>query len=437
MNVFLSLIQLITIILICIYEYKKKYTSVFLWATLLIMFGFPHFLSVISKNISYDEDTLIKASIFVILFNVVYFSTKAFIVLIERGLAKRNVRDIEGHKLNEIRMQNIVNRDKCLTKLFFIILVFCLFVLVAFSIRHLGSIANSSWGNFRNLNNELGFSSSLRYANLLFFASAGVALVYKNYSKKTMMLAALGIITFYSMLTGNRITILPAFMTIIIPFVFNNRKKLSLRQVIIFSLIAFFAIYMVYLLRFLRIYGGFYNFIREFNFVEINSRILDMLLDGDGELGLRKAFYHFIYYDNNFANFNKCHTYIRLLLIAIPTSLIPEIKPPDFAISMGSAWSMDPYNTVYSMHPTLYGDCFANLWWFGILLGAFWAVFSCILDKYMNKKNKVIKSMLMVLFGTVYVIAGRGSVYNGFFIGLVGAIVIEIIYLVSRFRLKL
>lgn len=124
-----------------------------------------------------------------------------------------------------------------------------------------------------------------------------------------------------------------------------------------------------------------------------------------------------------------------MLLIAIPTSLIPGIKPPDFAISMGSAWSMNPYNTSYSMHPTLYGDCFANLWWFGILLGIFWAIFSFFIDKFIYKRNEVVKMMLMVLFSTVFVIAGRGSVYNGFFIAFVGTIIVLSINLVSRIKL--
>ena len=77
---------------------------------------------------------------------------------------------------------------------------------------------------------------------------------------------------------------------------------------------------------------------------------------------------------------------------------------------------MNPYNTSYSMHPTLYGDCFANLWWFGIILGHFWA--------------------LLVLLGTAYVIVGRGSVYNGLFYAFAGTLVILIVDKVSGIKLK-
>ena len=156
-----------------------------------------------------------------------------------------------------------------------------------------------------------------------------------------------------------------------------------------------------------------------------------MILSGDGELSLRNAFYHFIYYNNNFNNFNMGHTYIRLLLIVIPTSLILELNHLILRF-LWVAHGHNPYNTTYSMHPTLYGDCFANLWWFGILLGIFWALFSFFIDKFIIKKNEVVRMMLMVLFSTAFVIAGRGSVYNGFFIAFAGTIIVAGINLASR-----
>ena len=43
--------------------------------------------------------------------------------------------------------------------------------------------------------------------------------------------------------------------------------------------------------------------------------------------------------------------------------------------------------------------------------------------------------LLMVLFSTAFVIAGRGSVYNGFFTAFVGTIIVLNINLVSRIKL--
>lgn len=433
MNFLLSFVQLITIIVICIYEYKKKFASVFLWATLLVMFGLPHFLSVIFDKMEYNNEIMIKASLFVIVFNLIYLFSKILILKLNKERLKYNPICI---------IENFNGTNTCLKKnnhlifLFFGVLVTSFIILIRFSIVHLGSVFNANWGSFYILGQELGYGNALKYGNLLFFASAGIALVYKVKGNIKMFIISLGIIFLYSFITGNRITILPLFMTIIIPYIFNKKRKLSLKQIIIFSLAGISVIYSVYFLRLLRIYGGFYKLINNFDINEINEQIFTMLLSGDGELGLRNAFYRFIDIDNNWPGFNEGHTYIRLLLIAIPTSLSLGLKPPDFAITMGSASLNNISNTSSSMHPTLYGDVFANLWWFGILLGILWAIFTYLIDRFIDRKNNVLKIMLLVLFGVVYVIIGRGSVYNGFFIAYVGSIVIGVFYLITRLKIK-
>lgn len=435
-NVLLGMLQLITIIIISVYEYKQKSTILFLWATLLLMFGFPHILSIFTGISNYNDNVMIKASIFVILFNFLYMCTK--IILYGRFDRSQSSKESKVHnnKKSDIGSLEECHRiDSKATKLHFLLLMLSFFILIFYSIKYLGGIANSSWGAFRKINSDLGTRSLLRYATFVFFGSAGVSLVYFRNKKNVVALFSLIIIVLYSLITGNRITILPAIITIILIYIFLDDMKLSFKKIVTFGFIGFFVLYIVYFLRLLRIYNGVYNLISNYNFIELNTQVFEMLLNGDGELGLRKAFYHFIYYDNNFANFNKGHTYIRLLLIAIPTSLIPGIKPPDFAISMGSAWSMNPYNTSYSMHPTLYGDSFANLWWVGILLGIFWGLFSYKIDKFIYKKDEITKLMLMALFSTVYVIVGRGSVYNGLFIAFIGTIIILTVNLISRVKL--
>lgn len=434
-NILLATLQLITIIIISIYEYRRKSIALFLWATLLLMFGFPHILSIITGTSNYNDNIMIKASIFVILFNFLYICSKIILYRVFNGDHKLEEDEIGATMLNNDLSKKHQRISSKATRLYFMLLLLSFFILVFYSIKYLGSISNSSWGEFRRINNELGPKSLLRYATFIFFGSAGVSLVYFSNKKDIMALFSLMIIVLYSLITGNRITMLPAIVTIILLYTFLSDMKLSFKKIVGFSLMGFFVLYIVYFLRLLRVYGGVYNLISNYNFIELNAQVFDMLLNGNGELGLRKAFYHFIYYENNFANFNKGHTYIRLLLIGIPTALIPAIKPPDFAISMGSAWSGNPYNTVYSMHPTLYGDCFANLWWFGVLLGIFWALFSYQIDKFIYGKNKTTKMMFMVLFSTAYVIAGRGSVYNGFFIAFIGTIIIFIVNLISRIKL--
>ncbi len=434
MSIFLATIQLISIILITLYEYKKKYLSVFLWATLLVMFGIPHFLSVILDNVKYSNEVMIDASIFVLLFNLTYILSRILFSILP--FAKINL-VIKKNKNNS--HQDYFNKngiDGRIKRYLFLLLVSCIVILSFFIIKYLGNIFNTSWGRIYILNSELGILSPLRFVQFLFFASAGVILVFKENKNKVLYIISVLLILFYPFVTGNRITILPLLVAIIIPFVFNNKRRKSFKTIISLGILGIVSVYLVYFLRLFRIYGGFYSLFSSLDIYSMNNLVIDMLLNGNGELGLRNAFYYFIDNNNHFPNFNEGHTYLRLLFIAIPTSLSGGLKPPDFAISMGSAWINDFSNTNISMHPTLYGDVFANFWWFGIFLGIFWAVFNFLIDKIVNRKNKVVKNVLLVILGAMFVIIARGSVYNGVFIGLVSSFILLGVYLISKVKFK-
>ncbi|WP_152419724.1 O-antigen polymerase [Bhargavaea cecembensis] len=411
-----------------------KFVSVFLWATLLVMFGIPHFLSVVFNQMEYGYNVMIKASIFVILFNSIYLFSR--FMLWKIGKKRKNIITLKEHSAIQISHSHFPSREKLLYVFFFVGLIASFVALLLYTNFYLGSIFNANWGSFYVIGQNLGYGNVLKYTNLLFFATAGVALVFRLNGKKKLFVISSILVLFYSLITGNRITILPLFIALIIPYVFNEKRNISLKQVIFFTTAGLVVIYSVYFLRLLRIYGGFYLLMSNFDFWGINNQIITMLLSGDGELSLRNTFYRFIEIDNDWPGFNEAHTYIRLLLIAIPTSLSFGLKPPDFAITMGSASLNNIYNTKSSMHPTLYGDVFANLWWFGIFLGVFWAILNSIVDNFVNRRSFVIKAMLIVLFGVVYVIAGRGSVYNGFFIGYTGCIIIFVVFLMTRLRLS-
>ncbi|MDO7204772.1 hypothetical protein Q5M85_12095 [Paraclostridium bifermentans] len=79
MSIILGIFQLISIIIIVVYEYTQKYISVFMWATLLILFGIPHFIAILFRKCNYSEYTMIRASVFVILFNLIYILSRIII----------------------------------------------------------------------------------------------------------------------------------------------------------------------------------------------------------------------------------------------------------------------------------------------------------------------------------------------------------------------
>lgn len=417
MNILLAVLQLFSILVICLYEYRKKCTSVFLWATLFIIFGIPHFVSILINDIPYNEETLIKSSVFVILFNIVYLVSKVFF---NSTIFRKN--EVKISLIEEKFLEN--EKIKYFTgNIYFFLLISSFLILIVFTIENFGTLGNASWGRYYTLNSELGLMSAVRYSNFIFFASAGIALFYKLERKIIKFAVSILIISLYALLTGNRITILPLLVVFIIPYIFNERKTIGFKKLVFFIGAGILTIYFVYSLRLLRIYGGLYNFITQVNFSEVNRLVLNMLISGDGELGLRNAFYYFININNNFPGFNEGHTYLRLLFISVPTTLSFGLKPPDFAITMGSAWTNNHANTTYSMHPTLYGDVFANFWWYGVFAAIFWAMASLLIDRIINRHSNVIKSIFLVMFAAIYVICGRGSVYNGLFIAYISIII--------------
>ncbi|TMU84122.1 oligosaccharide repeat unit polymerase [Bacillus sp. BHET2] len=431
MTQLLALLQLLSLISLTIYEYKKKYLSVFMWATLILLFGIPHFLSAILNISDFDSEVMTKASIFVLLFNCIYLLSR---ILLSKLFNSKQVNNkfLEG----KITSPSKKIFEK-LPKYLFIILFMSVLIFVVFMINQLGSILNISWGKMYIINRDSDFLNPLRISQILFFASAGVILVYKQNNNKFLFAISFTIILFYSILTGNRITILPLLLVFIIPLIFDSTQKISFKVFSLLSLLGVFSVYLVYFLKLLRIYGGFHALITSIGLLDMNSMVLDMILNGEGELSLRNAFYHFIYYENDFPGFNEGHTYLRMVFLFIPTSLSFGLKPTDFAITMGSAWTGNFSNTFYSMHPTLYGDVFANFWWFGIIWGIFWAGFNLIIDKLANRKNNTtLRTVLLVIFGIMYIVVARGSVYNAVFTAITSFIIIISLNLICKIRIR-
>jgi hypothetical protein len=277
-------------------------------------------------------------------------------------------------------------------------------------IRFVGGILSSSWGAGRGYAESLGYVNTEQLARIFIYSLSGLVSLYiLKKDKKWMIVVALSV--FGVLLTRNRIEVLPLVCSLITLFLFKT-DKLKLRTIFSAILAAVAIIYVVYAIRVFRHYGTVQDFIVNFDFDDFNSKIRLYLATGNGELGLRRDFYYFINCKNNFKDFGKMHSYLRMLFVYIPTNWSFGLKPDDFAIAMGQAIGMSAGG---STHPTLFGDCYANLGMLGIFLGMFWAFYANIIDSIIVRQSKMfIQVLLFVLSAVVYVIIGRGSVYNGF-----------------------
>lgn len=419
----LGIIQLVAIINICIFEFKQKSIAIFMWAILLVMFGIPHFICTLTNSFYFSIDTMNTASLFVILFCITY--------IIGRNLfAKKNsAREIK-RKIN-ISELNSKNYKKFMLFLFIMLVILVLLRLMEL-IRSAGNIFNTSWVTMRNTEGDY-FSFSQFFIPFYFMSSSCLIMALKVKNKKIICLSSL-IMVFEVIISRNRIEILPLAVSIIY-YIILQQKKLNLKNMIILCLVGIFGIYAVYGLRVFRHAGTLSNFLERYDFITFNQTVLDYFENDDGELGLRNYFYYFIENDNNFENFNKGHTYIRMILGILPTQWSLGLKPSDFAISMGKA--VNPKISGYSVHPTLFGDVYANFGIYGFLFGFVWSIFLTLIDKIANKKNKITFLPFLMIWASVFIIQARGSVYNGYIWGVYASIFLYVIWMLFKFIMKI
>lgn len=372
----LGIIQIMIIAINCVLELRRKSSAVFLWAVLLIMFGIPHLLSIFSNSYRYSIKTMQEASVFVILFSIIYLITRLIIYRNKNHLNKE-----EKLNLNEEEYK-LMHKFMLFLFIFMIVLVL---VRIIVMMKSAGGILNVSWETMRETSKGGYFSFSQIFITLFFATSSCIILAIKLNNRKIVIFSIL-VVLIEVLISKNRIEILPIFVSII--YIYIIEHKISLKQLICLGMIGIIAIYMIYALRAFRHIGTLDNLIKNYNIRTFNEKVFLYLENDDGELSLRENMYYFIENNNNFYNFSKGHTYIRMILVFVPTSWSMGMKPDDFAITMGKA--ILPLSQGYSVHPTLFGDVYANFGFYGIVMGIFWAFFVSIIDKIIEGQNKIL-----------------------------------------------
>lgn len=407
--ILLGITQFIIIFINCIYELKKKSAAVFLWAVLLVMFGIPHLFTTFLGSYTYSESTINDASIFVIFFSIIYLFVRVILTT--------------NHRIYKSNKEYLKDKSDKFLYLLFIIFIIVVLIRLVVLIKSAGGIFNTSWSTMRESGSESSVFSRI-FIPFFFMSSSCILLALRKKNKKIFMISGL-LVIIEVIISRNRIDILPLFVAIIYNYLIGI-KQISLKKIFTLGLIGIIAIYMIYALRVFRHAGSISNFFEQYNFKTFNEKIVLYFKNDDGELGLREYMYYFIENDNNFDDFGKGNTYIRMLLVFVPTDMSLGIKPSDFAISMGKA--VKPGSVGYSMHPTLFGDVYANFGFYGFLWGAFWAIFTSVMDKIINKKEEIISNATAFIVAIAYIIQARGSVYNAFIWAVYGYIFLIIIY---------
>lgn len=418
MAAFLGLAQFILMIINCVYELRRKSVSVFLWAVLAVMFGIPHTLATLFGAYKYSSSTMNEASVFVILFCLIYLLMRYILTLnkVKNNNDKVTLSEEETNTMNKFM------------KILFFILMIVVLARSIMIIRQGGGLLNTSWETMRAVSTSGYLSFSQIFITLFFVSSSCIILAIRLKNKKILFGGVL-LILIEVIISRNRIEILPIFVAIIYSYIYSH-DKLKLKSIIFLGIIGIVAIYIIYALRAFRHIGTFDNLIRNYDIKSFNDKVVTYFENDDGELSLREYMYYFIENNNYFTDFGKGHTYKRMMLIFVPTKWSFDLKPTDFAITMGKA--VLPNSIGYSIHPTLFGDVYANFGTYGFAWGAFWAIFVSSVDKIIERRNKIIYLPFALNFGIAYIIEARGSVYNAFAWSVYGAIILAVLYTIFK-----
>lgn len=420
--IILGFVQFVIIGAICIFEFKNKSPVVFMWATLLAMFGVTHLYTSFNNHTVYSNKTICTCSIFVICFCLCYVFVR-FIIL--------NKRSVVYADLDCILTDSSIDKNQ-LNTLFLCFLAISVLKLVPF-IKSSGGLLNTSWSSGRQYTASLNYFSMNQITSVLYFLLSGVFLYALLLKKKWISISSGLTILIVVLLTRNRVEILPLFVGIISYYVIKS-KRIKVKTLFLAIIAGIVVIYAVYAIRVFRHYGTISTFIQQFDLYEFNEKVIDYLSNNNGELGLREVFYFFVENNNDFTNFGKGHTYIRMLLVYLPTKWSLGLKPPDFAQSMGAAIGMVQGG---STHPTLFGEVYANFGPIGAVWGVFWAIYACLFDAICSSQKKQMNQVLLYsLLGVTYAVMGRGSVYNSFVWLVWGGLLLAVFELLGHLRIK-
>ena len=268
----LGIIQLLLIGFILISEIKRKSPAVFLWATLIIMFGIPHLVTAIFEDMNYSSAVIAQASLFVIGFCIIY--------LLIRKKRTVNFVKLEENKFFLIHSSKIENT--VFARMCFGIFLIAIIGYTLYFIRANGDILNTSWASVRST--EKSYVSFVGLAERIIFMFSGLSMFYFLTNRRVKSAVVLLLFAVMVLVTRNRVEVLPILIFFIVLYLLKI-KKIKIKHIVIGIALAILVIYIVYGIRAFRWLGSLSNAFSSFSIEYINKTVLGFISSKDGELG--------------------------------------------------------------------------------------------------------------------------------------------------------
>jgi len=404
-------------------EMRNRSLSIFLWAGIIVFFGFSHSLQMGSSVIS--NAVLNEASQFVCLFCVTYIMIRIVLKL----LIKDNLAIKRDEDLTDVKIQRF-------TDFMYYSFLFSTLIYVVWVVLYAGSIGGISKQLIYSFRTSSFWVLLLNY---LWQATVPVSLFYLIINNKKRFSICVFCIVAKSLISFTRTYLIELFVAITLYKLFQN-KKINFNKILGGGIIAFSAIYGMYILRAFRYYYSFSD-LGIVSWGELNQKAINFIETQSGDIFLSKFFYGLLQYENWVDGIVPGASYIRLLMLPIPSSVSFGLKPTDICITLGSFFGTNfNLNSVvsYTVTPTLFGDLYANFLWYGCIIGGLiWAFIVSLLDHIALKMNYTKRIFVIMLISSAYINIARGSVYNPFCNILYGIAIQFLLYEISIRCLKI
>lgn len=391
----ISCVILLIVFLIGIYiEYKKRTPFLAFYLGLFIVAIYPSIINSFSiyQN-NYPDSIYIEANLFSALYliNLLFF----------RYLLTNLLKTLNIWKKKAF---NTPYSDFTYLTIFFILSLSACFICFIFGLKlfSFSKMLNLNWWDLVQSNSKL-----VIIATYLSYISCGILLssIYsKNKSIKRLgFVLTVIFLIFSTFVLKTRSYVLMFLMPVILDMLYT-KKGVQLIKPVIFI---FFVSFLFILARAVRHSYDLNSFL-DGNFIESMSSASE-----GTETTFIDAFYYFIAINNNFDGFEENITLRRILFF-----WLPYFKPNEFSYIMYAAYFHSYPNLNLSMHPTVFGDAYANAWWSGAFLySLFLATYISSLEKILllfGKSQQLAKLIIFSIISITSLIFARGAIYNAF-----------------------
>jgi len=393
-----------------VFEIRQKNIAFVFWLSVLAVVVLPSFRDCFLDRAQVDvglptldlvnNSLLIKAHAFCFLFGLIYLAARLALFSSERRLnagwivsdwARRAGADARARRFS------LAAAFVCLAG-----------VGMAGLAMTLGGVAVSALGYAGFMDNAALVPRLLAYYLVLTFSSAFALALWSRCWLAMACITAAAAAMFA--VSNSRQFLVPACMIFVVAFAFRHGTAKRLVALLALAAVAYMGLYVLEALRFGRDTAGIMQVIEK---GEVSQAVQQFSQShgSHGESDLRLCEYYF--FQDDVRQRLQVHgaTYLRILMLPLPSTLAGSLKPPD----PDNAFYQEYYKGLGwegTLPILMFGNAYQNLGWMGLILAVFWAGVAYAAKWMMARVDFAAGAVLAGFYATACIHTARGAIYD-------------------------